>query len=92
MYRITRHSGGMLWSKRKTDLLGRNTGAIQNHCTILFVIIFIALKVNCIRIGLQIIAMGIFSSTKLRQHGILLRSFVILKPPNKSFLVLIVFN
>ena len=82
----------MLCSKRKTDLIGRNIGAIQNHCTILFVIIFIALKVNCIRIGFKIIAMGIFSSTKLRQFGILLLWFVILNPQNKSFLVLIVFN
>lgn len=69
MYRITGHSEGELCSKRKTDLLGRNTGALQNHCTVLFAIIFIALKGNCVRIGLIINATGVFSSTRLRQFG-----------------------
>lgn len=73
MYRVTRHSGfGMPCTQHKTDLLGRNTGTLQNHCTVLFVIIFIVLKVNGIRIGLIINATCIFSSTTLRQSGILL--------------------
>lgn len=76
MYRIARHSGGMLCSKQ-TDLLSekkkkKNIGTLQNHHIVLFVIIFIALKVNCIRIGLIINATCVFSSTKLRQFGILL--------------------
>lgn len=70
MYRIIRHSGGMLCSRSKTDLLGRNIGALQNHCPVLFVIIFIALKVNCIRRGLIINATGVFSSTKLNNSAV----------------------
>lgn len=71
MYRITRHSGGVLCSKCKTDLLGRNVGTLQTHCTVWFEIIFIALRVNCIRVGLIINAMCVFSSTRLKQFGIL---------------------
>lgn len=70
MYRITRHPGGMPCSKRKTDL-GRNIGTLPNHCTLLFVIIFIALKVPCLRIGLLINATCVFGSIELRQFGVL---------------------
>lgn len=80
MYRITRHPGGMPCSKRKTDLLGRNIGTLPNHCTLLFVIIFIALKVHCIRIGLIINATCVFGSIELRQFGFLLLWFVIFQP------------
>lgn len=80
MYRTTRHPGGMLCSQRKSDLLGRNTGTLPNHCTVLFVIISIALKVNCVRMGLIINATCVFSSIKLRQFGILLLWFVIFQP------------
>lgn len=70
MHRITRHSGGMLCGRRNTDLLRRHIGTLRKRCTVLFVIILIALKVHCIRIGLIINAMYVFSSTKLRQFGV----------------------
>lgn len=38
----------MLCSK-PTDLLGRNGGTLQNHRIVLFVILFMALKVNCVK-------------------------------------------
>lgn len=72
MYRIARHSGGMLCSKSKTDLLGRNIGRLQNHCTFMFVIIFIAVKVKHVKIGLIINATCVLGHTKLRPFGILL--------------------
>lgn len=61
----------MLRSKA-ANLLRRNVGTLQNHRIVLFMILFIALKVNCVRIGLIINATCVFSSTKLRQFGILL--------------------
>lgn len=72
MYRMSRHPGGTLCSKPDTDLLGRNRGTLANHCTVLLVTIFIALKVNCKRIGLIGNAPRVFDSLKLRQFGILL--------------------
>lgn len=75
-----RHPGRMPCSKRKTDLLGRSIGTLPNHCTLLFVIIFIALKVHRLRIGLLINATCVSGSIELRQFGFLLLWFVIFQP------------